>query len=310
MAPTDADGPAYSKASASASLDVSALVSGVAIDFADDALMLTPVEEQLQAVFTRALHAAFPAAAAAGMTADVSVQTAAKFFHQFQCNSSMQVVGKLRGVPGAPTSPRAVAEALVAALPPCALVGKVEVSGPGFINIYLAVDYLSARVADLLSRGVRPLPPARRLRAVVDYSSPNIAKEMHIGHLRSTIIGDAIARLLEFAGHEVLRVNHVGDWGTQFGMLIAHLKDLEAAATAGAASIADVTAFYRQAKKRFDEEPDFKARAHKEVVALQAGDAANRALWQKMVDVSQGTYDEGACSAKGAWEEYAADEVV
>ena len=104
----------------------------------------------------------------------------------------------------------------------------MEIAGPGYINIFLSVSYLAARAASLLSDGVLPpqLPADNVRRVVVDYSSPNVAKEMHIGHLRSTIIGDAIARILEFCGHNVQRLNHVGDWGTQFGMLIAHLKDL------------------------------------------------------------------------------------
>jgi arginyl-tRNA synthetase len=133
----------------------------------------------------------------------------------------------------------ATAQALVAAVlasGPHALIGKLEVSGPGYINIYLAHNYVIARLSSLLAvgpLGCRPPAEAAAPRTVViDYSSPNIAKDMHIGHLRSTIIGDALARLLEFAGHTVHRINHVGDWGTQFGMLIAHLKDVIASGAA------------------------------------------------------------------------------
>ena len=103
------------------------------------------------------------------------------------------------------------------------MLEKLEVAGPGFINIFLSVEWLAARVQALIVDGVLP-PPAEKKEVVVDFSSPNVAKEMHVGHLRSTIIGDTICRMLEFSGHEVERVNHVGDWGTQFGMLISHLK--------------------------------------------------------------------------------------
>ena len=189
----------------------------------------------------------------------------------------------------------ATAQALVAAVVaagPHALIGKLEVSGPGYINIYLAHNYILARRSSLLVKGpLGCLPPGEIPRTVVvDYSSPNIAKDMHIGHLRSTIIGDALSRLLEFSGHTVHRVNHVGDWGTQFGMLIAHLKDL---VSTGAVrdedldkNIGDLTGFYKAAKKRFDAEPEFKDRSHKEVVALQAGDAENAAIWKRLVRVS------------------------
>ena len=198
-----------------------------------------------------------------------------------------------------PTSPVATAQALVAAVQasgPHALIGKLEVSGPGYINIYLAHNYVLARLTSLLHLG--PLgcrPPGEAPRTtVVDYSSPNIAKDMHIGHLRSTIIGDALARLLEFAGHTVHRVNHVGDWGTQFGMLIAHLKDLVGSGAVAEGdidkNISDLTGFYKAAKRRFDAEPEFKARSHREVVALQAGDAENLATWRRMVRVSSSLF--------------------
>ena len=209
-----------------------------------------------------------------------------------------------------PASPVAVAAAIVAAVTasgPHAFIGRLEVSGPGYINIYLAHNYVVARLSSLLAvgpRGARPpgMPPRR---VAIDYSSPNIAKDMHIGHLRSTIIGDAIGRILEFGGHAVDRINHVGDWGTQFGMLIAHVKDMLAAGVADAdldENISDLTNFYRQAKVRFDGKeldfawkkvrhifpggPEFKDRAHREVVALQAGDVGNYTLWRRMVNAS------------------------
>lgn len=207
--------------------------------------------------------------------------------------------------PPPPASPVAVANTLIAALlalGPHYLIGKVEASGPGYINIYLASNYMSARLAFLLTNGIKASPSpgpnvgGKRRKVAVDYSSPNIAKEMHVGHLRSTIIGDTISRILEFCGHEVVRINHVGDWGTQFGMLIAHLKDLLASGKVTDsqldASIGDLSGFYKAAKKRFDAEPDFKKRAHENVVALQAGDAVNLAYWRRMVSVSEKMFKE------------------
>lgn len=153
--------------------------------------------------------------------------------HQYQCNSALKLFGVLKGTPDAPATPQVAAQALIAAVktagvPP--FVGHMEVAGPGYVNVYLSASYLSARVAAVLAHGALPpvLGPSDTRHVVVDYSSPNVAKEMHIGHLRSTIIGDAIARILEYCGHKITRLNHVGDWGTQFGMLIAYLKDLEA----------------------------------------------------------------------------------
>jgi arginyl-tRNA synthetase len=136
----------------------------------------------------------------------------------FQCNVALQLAKTVQDKPGN------VGAAIAAALPAHPLLGKVEVAPAGFINLYLADAALAAEARKVAVHGAR-VPAQKRRRVVVDFSSPNIAKEMHVGHLRSTIIGDTLARLLEFAGHDVLRVNHIGDWGTQFGMLIAHLKD-------------------------------------------------------------------------------------
>ena len=125
------------------------------------------------------------------------------------------------------------------------------------------------------------------LRVVVDYSSPNIAKEMHVGHLRSTIIGDSIANLFESFGHEILRVNHVGDWGTQFGMLIAHLIDLFPDYATNVPKISDLQKFYKESKKRFDDEEDFKKRAYENVVRLQSHEPAIHKAWEAICEVSR-----------------------
>jgi arginyl-tRNA synthetase len=160
------------------------------------------------------------------------------------------------------------------------LPGAATVSGPGFINVTLAGPAIAAWINELTLD-----PPAVEPRTVViDYSAPNIAKEMHVGHLRSTVIGDAAARVLEWSGHTVIRANHLGDWGTQFGMLIEHLVDL---GDTGTDSLDDLTAFYRAARKKFDADDDFRTRARLRVVSLQGGDAATLALWKRLVTTSQ-----------------------
>ncbi len=173
-------------------------------------------------------------------------------------------------------SPRDIASGVIAAAD-LAGVATAAVSGPGFINL-TADDALIAGGFSLVP------PPVRAQRVVIDYSGPNLAKEMHVGHLRSTILGDAAARVLTWLEHEVIRVNHVGDWGTPFGMLIEHLRDIGGADTDG---LADLTAFYQAARVRFDTDDDFRTRARNRVVALQAGDEPTRALWRRLVDVSQ-----------------------
>ena len=198
----------------------------------------------------------------------------------YQANGAMALAKSL----GRP--PREVAEAVLAALD----VGDVatpEVAGPGFINLTLTTGYLSAALGALLGdarMGVEPAEPARRV--VIDYSSANVAKEMHVGHLRSTVIGDALARMYRFVGHEVIARNHVGDWGTPFGMLIEHLVDLGEARAAATLGIGDLNAFYRDARVKFDVDDAFKERSRLRVVALQGGDPETLRLWRVLVDQS------------------------
>jgi arginyl-tRNA synthetase len=159
------------------------------------------------------------------------------------------------------------------------------VSGPGFVNLTLRADALAARLGDMLADARLGVAPAAAPETVVvDYSAPNIAKEMHVGHLRSTIIGDAIVRLLAFQDHRVIRQNHVGDWGTPFGMLIEHLRDEHAEGRA--ASVAELVGFYQAARARFDGDPAFADRARHRVVLLQADDPETLALWRRLVDLS------------------------
>ncbi len=161
---------------------------------------------------------------------------------------------------------------------------EVTIAGPGFINVRLSPDWLARRLASLAGSERLGIDPAAAPQTVVvDYSGPNVAKQMHVGHLRSTIIGDAIARIIEFQGHRVIRQNHIGDWGTQFGMLISHLRGRTAAET----GIADLDVFYKEARKRFDSDPNFADEARATVVRLQAGADEEMHLWRQIVSESQ-----------------------
>jgi len=166
-------------------------------------------------------------------------------------------------------------------------VDRLEVAGPGFVNIFLSKKFVEGELSLLLEKGVRPPPVGPPKKVIVDFSSPNIAKEMHVGHLRSTIIGDSVCRLLEFLGHNVMRLNHTGDWGTQFGMLIAHLTDEFPNFRTESPPISDLMAFYKQSKARFDTDDEFKARAYSCVVKLQAHDPDYLKAWNLICDVSR-----------------------
>ncbi|PYG96627.1 arginine--tRNA ligase, partial [Arthrobacter stackebrandtii] len=188
--------------------------------------------------------------------------------------------------------PRDLAEKMIAALPDTADISKVEIAGPGFLNFFQNTDALANRLDAALADdhlGVRKAGPSEKV--VIDMSAPNLAKEMHVGHLRSTIIGDSVARVLEFLGDNVIRQNHVGDWGTQFGMLMAYLQENPITSD----ELSDLENFYRAAKKRFDESEEFANRARGLVVKLQAGDPECLALWTRFKDISlshcQKTYE-------------------
>jgi len=242
-----------------------------------------------------ALDLSFPEAAAAareaGRPLDPQLVAASKpEFGDFQANGALALAKPLR------RSPRDVAAAIQAQLlldgPFLELCLEPEIAGPGFLNLRLRPEALAAevaaRLADPQRLGVPSVGP-ETAPVIVDFSSPNIAKEMHVGHLRSTIIGDALARVLEFRGHQVLRLNHVGDWGTQFGMLITHLKQVapQALTTADAVDLGDLVAFYRQAKARFDADETFQTTAREEVVRLQSGDPVSRRAWQLLCEQSR-----------------------
>ncbi len=208
-------------------------------------------------------------------------------FADYQSNAALPLAKAL----GRP--PREIATAVAARLAGPAgqaeagPIAKVEVSGPGFINITLRDEWIGGQAASQLADprlGVALAEPAQRV--VVDYSGPNVAKELHAGHLRPTVVGDAIVRVLEYLGHTVIRAAHLGDWGTQFGMLIEHALDIGEQATAKELEAGEFTAFYQAARAKFDAEPSFGDRSRQRVVQLQAGDEQAMRLWRMLVDDS------------------------
>ncbi len=212
-------------------------------------------------------------------------------FGDYQANGCMAAAKALK------TNPRQLAQQVIDAVDLSDVAEKVEIAGPGFINITLSAEMLESQIRKALSDPKLGVAPAATPQIiVVDYSSPNLAKEMHVGHLRSSIIGDAMARVLEFVGHTVIRQNHVGDWGTQFGMLLAYMDTLSVGDQVDVTEkLADLEAFYRQAKAKFDQDPEFADASRRAVVELQGGNEHYLALWQRFVSTSlshcQAVYD-------------------
>jgi len=202
-------------------------------------------------------------------------------FGDYQANGIMGVAKQLK------TNPRELGEKVIAELDLSGLADKVELAGPGPINIFISPQYLTGQMNTLRTAEhlVEPLP--ERQNVVVDYSSPNLAKEMHVGHLRGTIIGDALARIFEYLGQKVIRQNHFGDWGTQFGMLITQMQDMEQLDENQLKNeLADLESFYRTAKERFDSDPEFAKTSRDNVVKLQAGDSTCLSLWKTFIKIS------------------------
>ena len=202
-------------------------------------------------------------------------------FADYQSNVAMSLSRQLD------RPPRDIAAPVAARLAAASAIASAEVSGPGFINITLADEWIAAEASDQLADarlGVTQADPSQLV--VVDYSGPNVAKELHAGHLRPTVVGDAIARTLEHLGYRVLRAAHLGDWGTQFGMLIEHALDIGERETEDELASGEFTAFYQAARTKFDGEPVFADRARKRVVQLQAGEPDSMRLWQLLVDDS------------------------
>lgn len=219
---------------------------------------------------------------------EITKSTQEKFGH-YQCNSAMRLA-KILGLP-----PRKIAEALVAAVDKGRAIASLEIAGPGFINITLSPAFLSESAQRMIVEphlGVEQIGKGKKM--VIDFSSPNTAKEMHVGHLRSTIIGDSISRLFEFLGYDVLRLNHIGDWGTAFGMLICHIKEAHPAVLKGGeeTNLTQLVEWYRESKGKFDEDPDFKKRSQLEVVALQSGNPDSLKAWNIICEISRRAYQE------------------
>lgn len=210
-------------------------------------------------------------------------------FGDYQCNSAMQIAQLFRNQ-GQKIAPFEIAQKIIVNLPENSIIEKIDAVQAGFINISLNKDYVSQQLSSILVNGVQPPYVGPKKRVVVDFSSPNIAKEMHVGHLRSTIIGESLCRLLEFVGFDVIRLNHIGDWGTQFGMLIAHLQDKYPTFTEEILPIQDLQAFYKESKIQFDEDPDFKKRAYSCVVKLQQHDPVMIKAWKQICDISRNEY--------------------
>jgi arginyl-tRNA synthetase len=256
------------------------------------------IVEQLNEIFSESLKTVF--GSEISLPSPLIVPATNPKFGDFQCNIALPLAKTLG------EKPRAIAEKIVAAVDLNDMCQPLEIAGPGFINLKLTNDYLVSQIKTIQNDprlGVEKVTEPERI--IVDFSSPNIAKEMHVGHLRSTIIGDVIARILEFRGYDVLRLNHVGDWGTQFGMLITHLRDLHPEMITQATDeinyegikllqlipLGDLVSFYKQAKKRFDEDEEFKGRAHQAVVQLQSGDPESLVAWKILCEQSRQEFD-------------------
>ncbi|KAF2895360.1 hypothetical protein ILUMI_10814 [Ignelater luminosus] len=241
------------------------------------------IQEVLYNLFSQAINAAFPDLPDPPVI--IALAGNNPKFGDYQCNSAMPIANLYKQM-GTKIGPRDIANKIVPEVPSSQMIEKLEVAGAGFINIFLNKSYAIEALSTVLKNGVQP-PYCQKQRVLVDFSSPNIAKEMHVGHLRSTIIGESVCRLLEYLGHDVIRINHVGDWGTQFGMLIAHLQDKFPDYLQKSPPIGDLQAFYKESKKRFDEDEEFKKRAYSCVVKLQAHEPTYIQAWQLICDVSR-----------------------
>ncbi|KAF3958924.1 hypothetical protein CMV_016216 [Castanea mollissima] len=247
------------------------------------------VKQKLSKLFEVALKVTVPSV----VDVEPLVAACTGKFGDYQCNNAMGLWSKIKGKETEFKGPPAVGQAIMRNLPQSDIIESCSVAGPGFVNVKLSRNWMAQSIQRMLIDGIdawAPRLPVRR--AVVDFSSPNIAKEMHVGHLRSTIIGDTIARMLEFSRVEVLRRNHVGDWGTQFGMLIEFLfEKFSNWEDANEAAIGDLQEFYKESKKRFDSDPDFKERAQKAVVRLQGGEQKYRKAWTQICEISRNEFN-------------------
>ncbi|SKA49746.1 arginine--tRNA ligase [Enterovibrio nigricans] len=234
----------------------------------------------IQALLNDKVAAAMVAAGAPEGSPAAVRQSAKAQFGDYQANGIMGVAKQLG------CNPREFAQKVLDVLDLEGVASKTEIAGPGFINIFLSPEWLGAQADVALADSRIGVALADKQNIVVDYSAPNVAKEMHVGHLRSTIIGDAVVRTLEFLGHDVIRANHLGDWGTQFGMLIANLERHEAQGSDISMDLSDIEGFYRESKKLYDEDEEFAKTARNYVVRLQSGDEYCKEKWQQLVKIT------------------------
>jgi len=233
----------------------------------------------IQSILSEKIKQAMIAAGADAQCEALVRQSGKVQFGDYQANGIMPAAKKLG------LNPREFAQSVLDKAELQDIAEKTEIAGPGFINIFLKNTWLAENINRAVQDPKLGVHNPEKQTVVVDYSSPNVAKEMHVGHLRSTIIGDAVVRTLEFLGNHVIRANHVGDWGTQFGMLIAYLEKMENE-HASEMELSDLEAFYRAAKKHYDEDPVFAGKARNYVVKLQSGDEYCRTMWQKLVKIT------------------------
>ena len=243
----------------------------------------------LSAQFERAIFKAFPNLEENCLVLTPSTQ---KTFGHYQLNSAMKIAKLLKQNPH--TIAQSITEHLELTLDEIPFIEKVEIKGPGFINIFLHPQFLEKRLQMLL-KDERLLVPknSEHKKIIVEFSSPNVAKQLHVAHLRSTIIGDSIARLFEFLGWEVLRLNHIGDWGTPFGMLIHYLKTQEPDVLAGKKTpeLSTLESWYKQSREKFDNDENFKKASQQEVVKLQAKESESMRAWNIICDISRQAFE-------------------
>ena len=242
---------------------------------------MTDPQEALARLMQAALAAAF-----GPEHADADPLIRPSQFADYQSNVALSLAKPLH------RPPRDVAADLVGHLGGSDVLARAEISGPGFINLTLRDDWIAAQADGQLADPRLDVPEADPPQTVVvDYSAPNVAKEMHVGHLRTTVVGDAVVHVLEYLGDTVIRANHIGDWGTQFGMLLEHLLDVGEDAANAQLAAGEINAFYQAAKAKFDADPSFAERSRRRVVALQTGDPETLRLWNKLVNDSKQYYN-------------------
>ncbi|KAK7245475.1 hypothetical protein RIF29_40321 [Crotalaria pallida] len=253
---------------------------------------VSSVKRQLAQLFELSLRATVPDEPDIVPLVDSCNEKSGVKHGDYQCNNAMVLWAKIKGKKTEFRGPPAVGQAIMKNIPPSEMIESCSVAGPGFVNVVLSKNWIAQSLLRMLIDGIDTWAPQLPVkRAVVDFSSPNIAKEMHVGHLRSTIIGDTLARMLEFSRVEVLRRNHVGDWGTQFGMLIEFLfEKFPNPEEVNEAAIGDLQAFYKASKLRFDSDTEFKQKAQQAVVRLQGGETRYREAWTKICEISRAEF--------------------